>query len=172
MDHQTTTPTSVAIRYGLITGFVSIIFALILYVTQLNTNTALSWIGMLIPLAGIILAYKAFKNDNGGYMSYGQGLGIGTLLSTISGLLGGIFHYVYVSFIDAGVMTRMRDAQVLEMEKKGLSDEQIEQALGMAESFTGPTMMLVMSILGGALLGFLISLVVAAIMKNNQPEFE
>lgn len=164
-------PSSVALRYGLITGFVSIIYALILYITKSNTNTTLSWLGMIIPIVGIWLALDAFKKENGGFMSYGQGLGIGTLLTTISGVLGGIFTYVYVSFIDTTVLTRMREMQVLEMEKKGLSDTQIEDAMSMAESFSGPGMMLVMSILFGALMGFLISLIISAIKKNNRPEF-
>lgn len=173
VHHEThASPTSVALRYGLITGFLTIIYTLILYVTELNTNTGLSWLGMLIPVIGIVLAYNAFKKENGGFMSYGQGLGIGTLLATISGLLGAIFNYVYTNFIDTNVMARMREAQVVEMEKKGLSDEQIEQALGMADNFTSPIMLLIIGVLGGAFIGFLISLIVSAIMKNNRPEFE
>jgi len=169
---STTSPSSVAIRFGLIIGFVSIIYSLILFVTETNTNTTLSWLGMIIPIVGIVLAYKAFKNENDGYMSYGQGLGIGTLLSAISGILSGLFTYVYVSFIDPTVLSRMREMQVLELEKKGMSDEQIEQAQGMVEKFSGPGMMLVFAIIGGIVIGFIISLIVAAIMKNNRPEFE
>lgn len=171
-ETTTTSPSSVALRYGLITGFISIIYLLVLYVTEMNTNTALSWLGMLIPVAGIVMAYKAFKQENGGFMSYGQGLGIGTLLATVSSVVAGIFNYVYTSFIDSTVLTRMREAQMLEMEKKGLSEEQMEQAMAMADKFSGPGMMLVVGIIGGAVMGFIISLIVAAIMKNNRPEFE
>jgi hypothetical protein len=32
------------------------------------------------------MAMNAYKKENNGFMSYGQGLGIGTLMSAVSGL--------------------------------------------------------------------------------------
>ncbi|WP_207436369.1 DUF4199 domain-containing protein [Sabulibacter ruber] len=172
MNEQTVTPGSVGVRYGIITGFISVLYSLILFITDLNTNPVLSNLSLLILLGGIIMAYVYFKKENMGFMSYGQGLGIGTLLSAISGLLSGIFVYIYVEFIDTGLVERMRNIQIEKMEEQGLSDEQIEQAMAMAEKFTGPLMMLVVTIIASAFFGFVFSLIVAAIMKRNRPEFE
>ncbi|GAA4316395.1 DUF4199 domain-containing protein [Nibribacter koreensis] len=171
-DASVTTPTSIGLRYGLITGFVSVIYSLILFVTGLNENTAFSYLGFLILVGGIYFAYKQFKSMNNGFMSYGQGLGIGSLLSAIVGLLGGVFTYIYIKFVDPGFMQRMQDLQITKMEEQGLSDAQIEQATEMAASFSGPGMMLIMGILSYLVIGFLISLIMAAIMKRSQPEFE
>jgi hypothetical protein len=168
----TTTTTSVGLRYGLITGFVSVIFSLVLFVTEMNTNKVLSNLSILILIAGIIFAYRYFKSANNGFMSYGQGLGIGAVLSAVTGLLGGIFTFIYVKFIDSSFMQRMQETQIEELEARGMSDEQIEQGMAMAEKFSGPGMMLVMGILVTLLIGFILSLVIAAIMKRSQPEFE
>lgn len=172
MQEQAPTPASVGIRYGIITGFVSIIFSLILYMTGLHLNKGLSYLGMIIPVVGIVLAYKHFKSENAGYMSYAQGLGLGTTLAVVAGVLSSIFTYIYLKFIDGSIIEQIRNASVEELEKNGMSDEQIEQAMSMTESFTSPEMMFVFGIVGAAFWGFIVSLIVAAIMKNSRPEFE
>ncbi|QNP51020.1 DUF4199 domain-containing protein [Hymenobacter qilianensis] len=91
---NTSTPvstTSVGLRYGLLTGIVSIIYSFILLAANLEQNTALSLLGIVILIGGIFLAHKNYKENNGGFMSYGQGLGIGVILSLVSGLLGAFF---------------------------------------------------------------------------------
>ncbi|WP_181309063.1 DUF4199 domain-containing protein [Rufibacter sp. XAAS-G3-1] len=172
MNEQTVTPGSVGVRYGIMTGFASIIFSLVLYLTGLHTNKMVSYLGMIIPIVGIVMAYNYFKKENNGFMSYGQGLGTGTILSAVSGVLSGIFTYIYLKFVDANIIQQIRNASIEEMESKGMSDEQIEQATSMTEKFTSPEMMLVMGFIGAIILGFILSLVIAAIMKRNRPEFE
>ncbi|MBA9079324.1 MULTISPECIES: DUF4199 domain-containing protein [Rufibacter] len=172
MTEQTTSPSSVGVRYGLITGFISVIFSLVLYVTEMHQNKWMSVLSILILVAGIVMAHSYFKKENMGFMSYGQGLGIGVILSAVAGVLGSIFTFVYVKFIDTGFLEKARNAQIEEMEKNGMSDDQIEQAMNMAEKFSGPGMMLVMGIVGSVVIGLIISLIVAAIMKKSRPEFE
>lgn len=165
--------TSVAIRYGLIVGIISVIYSLLLNITELSfTQKYLSWLSFIILVVGIYLAHNHFKRENTGFMTYGQGLGIGTMLSGIVGLLSGIFTYIYVKFIDNGFMERMQEMQVEELEKRGMSDEQIEQALKMSEAMTSPEMLVVWAIVGTLIFGFLLSLVIAAITKHTRPEFE
>ncbi|WP_051359829.1 DUF4199 domain-containing protein [Adhaeribacter aquaticus] len=166
-------PTGVAIRYGFFTSFLSVVYSLLLFVTGWNvTNQALTWISFLILGAGIFLAHNYFKSSGNGYMRYGQGIGIGSLLALVVGLISGIFTYVYVKFVDSGFMDRVKDMQVAQLEERGMSDEQIEQAMQMSEKFMGPEMMVVWSVLGTLFFGFLVSLVIAAITKNTKPEYE
>lgn len=168
-----TSVSAVAVRYGLIVGIITIIYSIILYITDLHiTSKSLSYISFLILIVGIYLAHKYFKKENGGYMSYGQGLGIGTLLSGIVGLLSGIFTFFYIQFIDTGLMERAQEMQIVELEKRGMSEEQIEQALEMAKSLTNPGMMIVLSIITFLFLGFLFSLIISAITKHTRPDFE
>ena len=128
MNEQTVSPGSVGVRYGIITGFVSIIYSLVLYMTGLHLNKGLSYLGTIIPIVGIVMAYLYYKRENGGFMSYGQGLGTGTILATVSGVLSGTFTYIYMKFIDGNILEQIRNASIEEMENKGMSEEQIEQA--------------------------------------------
>lgn len=164
---------AIALRYGLICGVITIIYSLILNITELAlTNQFLGWISFLIVLAAIWMAMREFKRQNAGFMSYGQGLSIGTLVVLISSILGGVFTYIYVKFVDTGYIEKMRNMQVAEMESKGMSDEQVDQAMAVAEKMMTPGMIVVFAIVGGLVFGFLLSLIIAAIVKNNKPEFE
>lgn len=162
----------VAMRYGLLTGLVTVIYSFILLIAGLSENKALSSLSYVFLIVGIVLAHKHFKKENGGYLTYGQGLGIGSLLSVVVGLLSGIFMYIYIKFIDSSFLDTMREMQIAELEKRNMSDEQIEQAMAMAGKFMSPEVIAVSIILVTLLMGFLFSLIISAITKHTQPAYE
>lgn len=163
---------SVALKYGFLTALVAIVYSLILLVTDLSNNPWLAAVSYLILIAGLVLAMKQYKVMNHGYMSYGQGLGIGTIVSAIYGLLSSIFMWIYTSFVDPGYMERQLLRQEAEMLEKGMSQEQIDAGMGMVQSIQGPVLLIVVGTLSAIIMGFIFSLIIAAIMKNNRPEFE
>ena len=175
MENTTTpavTTTSVGLRYGLLTGIVSVIFSLILNISNLE-DSPLKWLSFVILGVGILLACRFFKQANGGFMSYGQGLGIGTVLSGVVGVLSAIFTFIYVNYMDTTFVSRAMEKARAGMEARGgMSEEQIEQGTAMAAKFMTPTFLFVGAILGTLFFGFLLSLVIAAVTKNNRPEFE
>ena len=164
--------TSVAVKYGLLTGLVGVVYSLIIMVTDLGDNRILSSLAYLILIAGIVLAMKQYKAINYGYMSYGQGLGIGSLVSLIFGLLTGIFTWIYTEFVDTEYMGRMMEKQREEMLSQGMTDEQIDAGMKIAENFQGPVTMILGAAVITLIIGFILSLIISAIMKNSRPEFE
>ncbi len=166
------TPAAIGIRYGLLVGLVSVIITFGLYATG-QEQGPLKWVSTLVLIGGMVMAMNNFKQANGGFMSYGQGLGIGTLVSAVSGVLTAIFVYIYMGFIDPGAIERMMEKARMDMEAKGgLSDEQMEQGLAMAGKFMTPAALTISVLIGSIIMGFIISLVVSAILKRTKPEFE
>ncbi|MEQ9305719.1 MAG: DUF4199 domain-containing protein [Marinoscillum sp.] len=167
---------SVAIKYGVIGGLIGIIFFVIQDFAGLAGDPDFGWVSMVISIAItaviIALAQKEYKANGDQFMNYGEGLGLGTLLSVVSGLLSSVFTYVYVSFINPTFVENIRQQQIVAMEEKGLSDAEIEQGMKMAENFSGPTALFIFGLLGAVFFGFLISLVVSAFLKKSRPEFE
>lgn len=163
---------SVALKYGLITALVTVVYTLILMVSDLGDNRWLSSLSYIILITGIVSAMKQYKASNYGYMSYGQGLGIGTVISGIFGLLSGIFTWIYTSYVDPEYMERMMLKQEAAMLEQGLSQEQIDAGMAMAQNFQGPVIMILGATIGAVIIGFVFSLIISAIMKNNRPEFE
>ncbi len=173
MENKTTV-SQIALKYGLYLGLVFIIISMIIEFMNLDMKTQqnLGYINYAIALVAIILAHKAFKENGDGFMTIGQGLGIGTLVSLISGVISAIFTYVYIKFVDDSILAKIKDMQIEEMEKRGMSDAEIEQAMKIAGMFTSAEMMIVWIIVGMLFVGFIISLIVSLFTKKVNPNFE
>lgn len=173
---QTATPsvttTAVGGRYGLLTGLVSIIISFGVYALELEQNGAVRFLTIAVLVAGIALAMRNFKEQNGGFMGYGQGLSVGMVVSGIVGLLSGAFVYLYTTVVDPSVITRITEKTRVDMEAQGMSDAQIDQAMTWTAKFTTGPFMFGFTVLFTLLIGLLISLLVAAFVKNPKPEFE
>ena len=82
---------SVSMKWGLYMGLAYIIWNLVMSMTELDTNRALQWASSIIFIIGVVMAHNEFKRDGDGFMSYKQGLGIGTLSALISAVIGNVF---------------------------------------------------------------------------------
>lgn len=171
MENQTTT-TRTALKWGVIIGIISILYSTVIMVTGQIGNQLLTYPVYLIIGVGLYLAMNDFKKENQGIMSYGQGLGIGTLMSAVSGLISSFFSMAYMKFIDPTITDQIMKKAVEDMEKKGIPDEQIDQAMEMSKMFMSPGAMFVMGLLGSILIGFILSLIIAAILKKDKSVFE
>lgn len=159
----------VALRWGGILGIALIIFSLILFVTDQVGNTWLSLVTYALIIAGLTLAMRDYRTLNGGYMTYGEGLSVGTLTAAISGLLSSLFSVFYTTVIDTGLMERMMEKSREQLEAQGnLSDEQIEQSLEFAQKFQSPGILFLFGVIGSALGGLIFSLIIAAFMRRNK----
>lgn len=168
MQQQPTTA-RIAVKYGLIAGIASIVFVTVMYVTGQATNTALSWLSMIIPIVVMYLAMKEFKEENGGFMSYSQGLGIGTMMSAVSGILSAFYSYIYNEFIDTSLRQQIMDKMREGFEEQGMDDAQIDAALEMSSKFSSPGFTFIFGLLGAIIIGFVIALILSAIMKKDKP---
>jgi len=166
------TPSAVAIRYGLLTGLVSIIVSFALNATELDQTPA-KWLSTAILIGGIVLAHKFFKQHNEGFLTFGQGVAIGAILSAVVGALSAIFSYVYINFVDPDYATRIMDKARADLEAQGtMSDAQIEQAMAFTMKFMNGPLMIATVLFMIILMGLLASLVISAFTKNPRPEFE
>ncbi|MBF9237128.1 DUF4199 domain-containing protein [Hymenobacter sp. BT683] len=164
--------TSVGLRYGLLTGLISVIISFGLFAASME-QSPLRFVTFLVLIVGIVLAMRHFKEHNYGFMSFGQGLGIGTMISAVVGALSAVFTYVYLNIIDTDAVGRMMEKARADMEAKGgLSDEQIDQGMAMAGKFMNGPMMVVIVLVTSIITGVLLSLIISAFVKHSKPEFE
>jgi len=171
MEEKTSTA-RVALKYGLVVAVVTMVYSTILYVAGLGSNKILASMTYLFMIVAIVLAMKDFREKNGGFISYGEGLGLGSLTSAVLGLLSSAFTIFYLQFIDSNMLTQSMDQMREELERKGMDDAQIESALEVSQKFMSPGIMFVTVILGYLIMGFIFSLIIAAIMRKEKPVFE
>lgn len=162
----------IALKWGVIAGVVYMIYTTVLYLTELFGNSSLGFISFALAIVFIVLAMREFKTLNNGFMSYGEGLSVGTLVSAISGLISSTYGLVYTTFIDPTIPQKLQDKIQEQWEAQGMTDEQIEQASGMMQWTQSPGITFFFGILAAIIGGLIISLIVAAILRKNKPVFE
>ena len=168
------TVSQIGLKYGIIIGLVFIVYGMILEFMglELETQQYFGYLNYVLLVVVIVLAHKAFKEGGDGYMSIGQGLGIGTLISLVGGAISGVFSYIYIKFIDDSMLTKIKDLQIEKMEEQGMDDAQIEQAMEIAGKLMSAEMIPVWAILGMLFIGFILSLIVSLFTKNANPTLE
>lgn len=171
-ENEQITVKQVALKWGLVSGIISIVLFLAIYFGGLLGESWPNWIGAVVTAGIIYMAHKEFKELGDGYMSYGKGLSIGTFTSAISAGVSSIFAYIYMKFINLDYTTEIIDITRMGMEDDGQGEDQIEVAMGFVEKMMTPEIMFGMGLFMGILFGFIISLVVSAITKNNDPSLE
>lgn len=170
MEENSVSVKSVSMKWGLIHGLISIILFVIIDLIGMAGNQGLQWLGLPVFIAIMVLAHREFKNDGDGYMSYGQGLGIGTLLSVVAGIISSAFTYIYITYINTDYLSGIKEMQIMQLESQGMSDSEIEQTMEMTKMFFTPEAMAGFGIFFGILFGFIFALIITAFTKKPKPE--
>jgi hypothetical protein len=153
-------------------GIVGIALFVIFIVAGVDIQGPARWLNIVVLAAVIFLAHKYYKENGDGFMTIGQGTGIGFWLCLVSSTLSSIFTYVYVKFIDTGFIQQMLDKAREGMEEKGtMSEEQVDQAMAMTAKFMTPEMMLIFGFIFGIIFGVIVALIVSLFTQKKSPEF-
>ena len=162
----------IALKWGLIYGIVSIIVNTILLNTELWKNFI---IGILIMFVNIFLvlylAMKDFKELNNGLLSFKEGLGLGTLTMFTSGLLSVAYDNFYRKFIDPTLLDQTIEMVTEKYESMGLPEDKIEEAVTKMQESANSGLNFLWGVLGIVFLGFICSLITAAILKKEKSVF-
>lgn len=166
-----------AVQFGLIWAGVGILISLIGYLTNTDpnmpdSNTTLKIVyGVIsfgIAVAMISLAIITYRDkDNGGWLSFGRGVVIALVTALISGAITGVFSILYITVINPEYIEIVREATIAKIENDGGNDQAIEMATKMTDMMLNPVSMFFFSIMGSAIFGLIIGLVVSAIVKRE-----
>jgi hypothetical protein len=171
MENQTNSK-SFIVNNGAILGVVSILLSLVMYATgnHLDPHWSISLISAALFIGVIIFGTKKFKEANGGFMSWGEGVKIGVGIAVVAGLIVVIYNYIFMNFIEPDLMSQMIEVQNQKFLDQGMTEEQIEAANDMGKSFQTPGIMAAMGIIGYAIGGFIVAAITSAIMKKTEEE--
>ena len=159
---------SAGMNYGLYAGLISA--GLFLIISLLGYNPfggGLNYIGTVAGIVLLVLAQKKFKDSGDGYMSYGQGVGIGLWFYVISGIIGLSIMYIYINFIDYSPLSLMFEEQATKMQEAGTPESTIETA----QEWTKKLFWL-FAVLGVLFGGLIISLIVSIFTQKKNPQGE
>ena len=138
---------------------------------KLATGQKLDWLRLGISFVVLYLGIKAVREESPGKgLSYGQALGAGTLISLFSALMGAVYNYIHLKFINPNFFTYMLNLQREQLTAKGVPDAQIDRIVDMTEKWSGPGIYACVGIVIAFLFCFIVSLIVAALLKREPQE--
>ena len=165
------TTRSVGVRYGAIMAAISIVVFLVMTFASMDmTSGAGRWATIPVYILVIYLAQKNFIDNGDSFMSYGQGMGITWWIALVSSAIYSAFFYVYIKFIDGSFIEAIIDKQREQMQERGMTDDQIDQAMSFSAPFMSPEMMLVFGFLGGIFFIMICGLIITIFTQKNNPE--
>jgi Protein of unknown function (DUF4199) len=165
------------VQFGLLSGLVSILFLIILYMGGTKFFTSpLAWCGLLIPIIFAVVACRKQKRENGGYLEFRQALKISFGVMVLSSLLYSLASYVLLNYIDTAFRESMLQATI-EMTQKWMQrfnapQDAIDKAI-QELSTTNPWSLgrTIINYAWFCIVWFIIALIVSAIVKKKKPEF-
>ena len=163
--------------YGLISALVSVLFYVILY---LNGTEAfmhpVAFLSYLIPITFAVLACRKAKKQTG-YLEFGAALRLTFGIQVLSFFALTLFSYLLMNYFDPGFAERMlqltiqKTQEMLERFKVPQSeiDKQIKGVMS-KDLFSLKAILQNFAI--SCIVLFLFSLIIAAFVKKNKPEFQ
>tara|TARA_R110001606_G_C15080782_1_gene617226 strand:+ start:75 stop:596 length:522 start_codon:yes stop_codon:yes gene_type:complete len=155
-----------ALNYGVLTGVIGIVFAIMLFTMNMHydQSAGVQVTQTLILAAGIVFGILQFKKAGGGLISISQALKVGAGVALIAGILGLIWFFVLSNLLEPEYMDKMLEiGKVKAMsENPNLTEEQIDQGIEMQKSFAWISypVILIMNVVIGLIVGLITGLIV------------
>ena len=164
----------VAMTYGAMYGLASSIIYLIFdFSGAAFDNPAPKWIGYLILIIAICMGIVNYRNNEmGGYIKYSRSLGTGVLIGLFGGIVTGIFTVIMFTVIDPELAQKIAEKTQEDMVEKGMSEDQISMAVSWTQKLMHPALLFIFSILSGAFMAFIFSLIISVFTKKEQSPFQ
>jgi hypothetical protein len=157
-----------ALLYGAITGGALVLHSVILYALDASFSTFAKVSGYVVPIAIIFLVLYMYRKEyRGGFMSYSQGLGMGTLIMVVAGLISAVYTFIFMKYIDPDFVKQIAQISEDAMLEKGMDEATIEQAMAFTEKFRSVGFMTIMSLVSSAIMGLVISAIVSIFLKKE-----
>jgi hypothetical protein len=166
-------PTKVATKWALIYLATAIVFTYAFEFLNIDQTSSWKYISYIPFFGFLLLTQKEFRDQIGGFMTFGQGFSAGFRYSVFSGLLIGIFTYVYFAFLSPHVYGKLLETIQTGLEQKNnMSEEQIDKAMGFYKGPWGLAIMGFGAAIGMTVFGAVVSLIGAAIFKKERSAYD
>ena len=97
-----------AMKYTVTTGAVLIMYFLLMKLLGFETVVELRFINFIILLGGLRLFILRLKKENNAALEYLSSLAYGFLVSVLTTVFFAVFIFLYLSFIDKGMMEHLK----------------------------------------------------------------
>lgn len=163
------------IRYGLLSSLVIIVLFLLSFLIFHDTNyeaqEVFGWSSMIISLLFVFFGIKHYRDkENGGLLSFGQGMKVGLLIVLIPSLAFGIFDVLYITVINPHFMENYYQHYATQLQQS-LPAAEYEKAKAKMEEqlamFSNPIVNGLVMALSVFLIGIIIAVISSLILRRS-----
>ncbi len=165
-------PTKVATKWALIYTATAIVITYAFEFLDVDPNSSAKYISYIPFIAFLWLTQKEYKDELGGYITYGNAFSAGFRYSLFSGLLLAVFTYLYFAILSPAMWDKVLDATQAGMEAQNAPDDQIEKTMSFMRGTWGQVMIVFGTAISYAIFGAIVSLVTAAILKKERSPYD
>jgi hypothetical protein len=167
MENVKQSSTNISVKWALIYVVTSIVITYTFQFLNMDQTSAIRYLAYIPFIAFLLLAQREYKQQLGGFMTFGQGFMTGFIYSVIAGVILAVFIYLYLGILSPQVLEQSLAAQHDKYVQSGLSEDQIAKAneIGLKYgAIFGAVAVLIMTPIVGAI----IALIGSAIFKRER----
>ncbi|ASV31888.1 DUF4199 domain-containing protein [Maribacter cobaltidurans] len=162
-----------ALNFGVITGVVGVVFAIMLFTMDMHyeQGAAVQITQTVILAVGIVLGILQFKKSNNGFLSISESLKVGAGVALIAGIIGLIWFFVLSNVVEPDYMDKMYEiGKVKAMEQNPkLTSEQIDQGIEMQKKFAWISYPVILVI--NVIIGLIVGLITGLVAKKQEAAY-
>ena len=167
---------STTLLYALVMAIAQIVMNLVGFflgyqTDKISSGTWFGFVPLVVSIVVLTLGIKAVRDEQeGGYMTYGKGVGTGVLIALYSSLIGAVYTYIHFTYVNPTFGDYMIEASRVKWAAAGMSESNMEGAERFMRTLFKPLYQSILALVLGFVFGTIFSLVVAAFLKRNPPE--
>jgi hypothetical protein len=167
------------VRHGVVLGIAGVIIYMLCYVIDFKLLFS-TWVGfgnIILIIAATILAVRAQRKAQGGYIEFGEAVLVSLATIVVSSIITVAFTYILYNFIDADLAQKGKEVIVANTEemmvKFGAPQSQIDVQLETLEQqdFSQTPLSALKALAITTAMGLVYSLVLGIIMRHRRPMF-
>jgi hypothetical protein len=173
-----------AINHGVIFGIILVIIQVLMWMFNfVPVGIVKGLLVLVVSLLFYVIALFIFTKNYrdkalGGLIPYGHAFLYGLTVFMIASIIGAIFNFIFLTFIDPEYTSRVLQTTATWtenfMRSKGVSDEQITKAIDKINSkaIPSPLSSSLKSLIGSLIMGAIVSLISSAFAKKEEDPFQ
>lgn len=176
---RSVSPGKSGLIFGVLFGVIMILEFVIMYIIGMRSLVGTS-AGVIVNIANYLVLPLVFiylgcinykKNLNNGFISFGEALKVGVSIAFIAALIYGLFNiafnFIYPDFINEMISITQDD---MIKQNPNITSKEMEMGIEMMKKFMNPLIVLPVTLAMYSFFGLIYSLIVGAIVKNENPQ--
>ncbi len=170
MEQKSTSIMKSSLVYAVYLAIFFIIISVIFYVANSTFSKTAQYVGYVVTILAVVVVQLNYRKSLGGFMTYGQGLGIAIVPLFFAGIIVAVYTYLLFTVIDAELINQLHAMTEEQMLQRGMPEEQLDAALSMSKKFQNPLMMTIMTPIMYTISGLIVGLITSIFTKKTAKE--